>query len=136
MTELHPCAMLAKGPPCTNAAVPSVVCTRFGLIASCRSTSTEPVMPRSFTVNGMSSNVNPSIMLSILLLISSRSEERQRIAIISDAGVMSNPDSWGSPLVLGPSPVTICLNDLSLTSSTLFHNISLRAKPSFWWRYM
>lgn len=34
MMELQPCAMLAKGPPCTNAGVPSSVCTRFGLRAS------------------------------------------------------------------------------------------------------
>ena len=32
---------------------------------------------------------------------------RHRIAIISDAGVISKPDSWVIPLVFGPSPVTI-----------------------------
>ena len=34
MMQLLPCAMLANGPPCTNAGTPSVVCTRFGMIAS------------------------------------------------------------------------------------------------------
>ena len=36
--ELVPWAMFAKGPPCTNAGVPSVVCTRLGWIASYRRT--------------------------------------------------------------------------------------------------
>ena len=33
-TELQPCAMFANGPPCMMAGVPSIVCTRFGLMAS------------------------------------------------------------------------------------------------------
>ena len=31
-TLFVPWAMLANGPPCTNAGTPSIVCTRFGLI--------------------------------------------------------------------------------------------------------
>ncbi|SUA24835.1 Uncharacterised protein [Neisseria gonorrhoeae] len=34
VTELQPWAMLANGPPCTKAGVPSMVCTKLGLIAS------------------------------------------------------------------------------------------------------
>ena len=37
MTELQPWAMFAKGPPCTNAGVPSKVCTKFGFNASFKS---------------------------------------------------------------------------------------------------
>ena len=33
-TELQPCAMLANGPPCTNAGLPASVCTKLGLMAS------------------------------------------------------------------------------------------------------
>ncbi len=53
------------------------------------------------------------------------------IPMISDAGVMSKPVCVGMPLVRGPSPVMICLSDLSLTSSTLFHRMVFRRKPSF-----
>ena len=42
MMELQPCAMLANGPPCTNAGVPSSVCTRLGLSASLSSAAMAP----------------------------------------------------------------------------------------------
>ena len=42
-TLLQPCAMLANGPPCTNAGVCSSVWIRFGLIASFRSAAIAPV---------------------------------------------------------------------------------------------
>ena len=63
--------------------------------------------PISFTVNGLSSNVYPKVMFPIRLFTSSRSFARQSIAIISEAGVMSNPDSRVIPLVFPPSPVTM-----------------------------
>ncbi len=50
--ELVPCAMFANGPPWTNAGTPSVVCTRFGLIASRSSAAIAPTAPRSEAVTG------------------------------------------------------------------------------------
>ncbi len=50
--ELQPWAMFAKGPPCTNAGVPAMVWTRFGLMASFRSIVSAPSTPRSDTVTG------------------------------------------------------------------------------------
>ncbi len=40
--ELLPCAMLAKGPACTNTGVPSNVCISVGLIVSFISTARAP----------------------------------------------------------------------------------------------
>ena len=61
---------------------------------------------------------------------SSRSFARQSMAIISEAGVMSKPDSWGSPFTAGPRQVIICLRERSLTSRTLRQSISFILKPS------
>ncbi len=55
MMELQPCAMLAKGPPCTNAGVPSSVCTRLGLSASLSRAVIAPSACRSCAVTGWSS---------------------------------------------------------------------------------
>ena len=123
--------MLAKGPPWTIAAVFSVVCTRLGCIASFKSTVIAPAIPRSLTVSGLSSYVYPKRILPIRRLRSSRSVARHRIAIISDAGVMSKPLSAGSPLAEPPRPVTMLRRLLSLTSSTRFHLTSLSARPVF-----
>uniref|UniRef100_A0A915K8N1 Uncharacterized protein n=1 Tax=Romanomermis culicivorax TaxID=13658 RepID=A0A915K8N1_ROMCU len=51
MLEL-PWAMLAKGPACTNAGVPSNVCIKFGFKASFIRTVNAPVTPKSSTVTG------------------------------------------------------------------------------------
>ena len=134
MTELHPWAMLAKGPPCTKAAVCSVVWTRFGERASSSNAVMAPPTPRSFTVKGLSSVVYPSVMFSMRLRRSSSSVARHSIAIISDAGVMSKPVSLTIPLALPPSPVTTSLNPRSLMSSTRFHRISFKENPlSLFW---
>ena len=45
MSVLQPCAMLAKGPPCTKAGSPSVVCTRFGFTAFFNSAVIAPAAP-------------------------------------------------------------------------------------------
>ena len=52
ITELHPWAMLANGPPCTNAGAPSRVCTRFGASASRSSAAIAPSAPSSRAVTG------------------------------------------------------------------------------------
>ena len=51
MEEL-PCAMLANGPACTKAGVPSMVCIRLGMMVSFISTVSAPPMPRSSAVTG------------------------------------------------------------------------------------
>ena len=105
-SELQPWAMLANGPPCTKAAVFSVVCTRLGLTASLSNTVMAPAMPRSLTVNGSPSVVYARVMFSIRRRRSSRFSARHSIAISSEAGVMSKPDSCVTPLVAPFSPVT------------------------------
>src|SRR5579885_2619286 len=75
MTLLVPWAMFPKGPACTNAGVPSVVCTRFGRIASLRSAIMPPVASSSFARTGRPSRVIPTMMASRRLRRSSRSFE-------------------------------------------------------------
>ena len=59
---------------------------------------------------------------------SSRSEARQRMAMISEAGVMSNPVSVGMPFAGPPKPDTMLRRLRSFTSRTRFHLISFRPK--------
>ena len=51
-------------------------------------------------------------------LRSSKELERHKMAIISLAGVMSNPVSWGIPLETPPKPVVMLLKERSFTSKT------------------
>ncbi len=62
ITELQPCAMLANGPPCTNAGEPSSVCTRLGASASFSSTAIAPSAFRSFAVTAVPSRFCATIM--------------------------------------------------------------------------
>ncbi|COS80900.1 Uncharacterised protein [Streptococcus pneumoniae] len=55
--ELHPCAILANGPPCTSAGVPSIDCTKLGLIASFKIIAKAPSTFKSATVTGLRSRV-------------------------------------------------------------------------------
>ena len=66
--ELHPWAILAKGPPCTNAGVPSVVWTRLGCMASLSRTVIAPATPRSFTVNGSFAAPVKQVIITLLIL--------------------------------------------------------------------
>ena len=61
----------------------------------------------SATRKGWPSMVVPKRMLSTRRRKSSPSRARQSMAMISEAGVMSNPLSIITPLVLAPSPVTM-----------------------------
>ena len=60
---------------------------------------------------------------------------KQRIAMISEAGVISNPVSEGMPLADPPIPVLIMRKLRSLTSSTLRHNIFFRPLAVPWLLY-
>ena len=102
------------------------------IIVAFNNTVMAPATPKSFTVKGWSSYVKPNRMFSIRRRRSLTSLERQRIAIISEAGVISKPDSWVIPLDLGPRPTTMLRNERSFTSSTLRQRISFNPKPFAW----
>ena len=65
-----PWAMFPKGPPWTNAGVPSIVWTRFGLIAFFRRTAIAPTALRSDAVTGSPFELKPTIMRPSLALSS------------------------------------------------------------------
>ena len=52
LTELHPCAIFAKGPPCTKASECSSVCTILGFIASFKSAAIAPTAFKSLANTG------------------------------------------------------------------------------------
>ncbi|EJW94714.1 hypothetical protein EVA_17179 [gut metagenome] len=56
--------------------------------------------------------------------------DRHKMAINSEAGVMSKPDCRATPFVSGPKPVTTFRNERSFTSNTRFQTISFKANPS------
>ena len=60
ISELVPWAMLAKGPPCKIAGLPSSVCTRFGLIASRINIAIESGAFKSVANTGWRSQVSPT----------------------------------------------------------------------------
>ena len=96
-SELQPWAMLANGPPCTSAGVPSSVCTRLGCSASRSSAVIAGAAPSWAAVTTSPSQVRPTITR---LRRSSRSPSdraRQKIAIVSEATVMSKLSSRARP---------------------------------------
>src|SRR5438132_850537 len=88
---LQPCAMLPKGPPCTSAGVPSSVWTMLGLMASFMRTAIAPAARSSRAVTSVPSPFSATTTRSTRALKSCRSRARHRIAMISDATVMSKP---------------------------------------------
>ena len=65
---LHPCAILANGPPWIIAGVCSKVWTKFGLIASLSNTVNAPSAFKSCAVIAFPSLLNPIIIFPSLLL--------------------------------------------------------------------
>ena len=65
--------------------------------------------------------VVPAIISPNFLRKSFRSSDKHRIAIISEATVISNPSSLGTNLFSPDKPVSTCLNCLSFKSKHLFH---------------
>ena len=121
--ELHPCAMFAKGPPCTNTGVPSSVCTKLGLHASFKRAAIAPSACKSCAVMGSSSYVYPTTILPKRSFKSVMLVARQNIAITSDATVISKPSSRGTPFALPPKPQTMWRSCLSFMSTTRFQVI-------------
>ncbi len=124
-TLLLPWAMLAKGPPWTKAGCPSKVCTRFGIMASTKSAAMEPAAPKSLAQTGpplaMPIKIFPSLSLR-----SSKLCARHKMAITSDAAVMSKPLSR----TMLPTPVMISLRLRSFMSRTRRQVMVLGSKPS------
>ena len=74
--------------------------------------------------------VKPTTIFPILRLRSFISSAKQKIAIISEATVMSNPPSLGKPLFTPPKDNTILRRALSFISTTLFQLTLLTSKPN------
>ena len=116
------------------AGVCSRLCTKFGFIASFKSTVKAPSAFKSLAVIGLLSFVYPTIMFPILLFKSFKSVARQNIAIISDATDISNPSSLGTIFFSFESPVSTFLSCLSFKSTHLFH--TTLSNPSSFPKYM
>ncbi len=81
--------MFANGPACTNAGCPSSVCIRLGMIASFINTVAAPATPRSSTLTAAPVVLVPITARPIRSRRSSRLVVNARMAISSDATVMS-----------------------------------------------
>ena len=95
MSDELPCAMFANGPACMRQAWPSSVWIRFGLSASLSSTAIAPAAPRSSAVTGAPSKAYAAVIAPSRRRRSWRSCDTARIAITSEAAVMSKPVSRG-----------------------------------------
>ncbi len=115
---LQPWAMFPKGPPCTKAGTPSVVCTRLGRMASCRREAMAPVAFRLPAVTGLPSRSKPTRIRPSRAFRSGRSLARQSTAMTSEAAVMSKPSSRGTPLARPPNPITMRRRKRSFMSIT------------------
>ena len=134
-TLLQPCAILANGPPCTRAGVCSSVWITFGRMASFNSAAIAPTACRSFAVTGFPSRSYATMILPRRSLRSSRSVARQRIAMISEATVITKWSSLTKPSVLLPSPTTTFRRTRSFISRHRFQTIwrvSIRSALPCW----
>ncbi len=95
----------------------SSVCTRFGANASLSSAAIEPAADKSLAVTAFLSRVCPIWIWPSRRCRSARSEARQKIAMTSEATVMSNPASRGKPLAAPPNEVTISRSARSFMST-------------------
>mmetsp|Transcript_53710 Transcript_53710/g.117172 ORF Transcript_53710/g.117172 Transcript_53710/m.117172 type:complete len:228 (+) Transcript_53710:1378-2061(+) len=126
MLEL-PCAMLAKGPQCTSAGVPSSVCIVVGCSASISSTVSAPVMPKSSALSGSPDLEKHAIMRPRRARRSLRSVASASTAMISEATVMAKAAGLpsDSPVFLftsaAPSPMCTCRRKRSFVSVTRRH---------------
>ena len=118
---LHPCAILAKGPPWIIAGLFSKVCTILGFIASLRITAKLPSAFKSLQVTGWFLLLYPIIILPSLLFKSLILVDKHSIAIISEATEISNPSTLDFILFSPESPTSTFLNSLSFKSTHLFH---------------
>ena len=137
-TELHPCAMLANGPPCTKTGECSRVCTRLGCRAFASRIVSASCASRSAAVTGTLSRVWATTTRPIRSLRSASDVARQKIAISSLATTMSQPSSRGNPLPVPPSPTTTWRSARSFMSTTRFQVTARGSMPSAlpWWTWL
>ena len=112
---------MANGPPCINAGVCSKLCTKFGFIASFNKTAIAPSAFKSLANIGFCFLLYPIIMFPNLFFKSFISVAKHKIAITSEATVMSKLSSLGTILLSPDNPVVTFLNCLSFKSMHLFH---------------
>ena len=115
-TELHPCAILPNGPPCTKAGFHSKVWTRLGLNASFNNAVMAPWAFTSLAKTNSFCGVCPTLMFPNRRCRSCISVARHNTAMTSEAAVMSKFPSLAKPFTAEPSPVTIWRNDRSFIS--------------------
>ena len=111
--------MLANGPACTNAGVPSSVCIRLGLMASFISTVSAPAQPRSSAVTGspclFERHHHAAQPLAHVVEAGRQRQDRHDLAGDRDvkAGLAAS-----RPFSCGPSPIVISRSMRSLMSTT------------------
>ncbi len=88
--------MFANGPQCIRHGCPSSVWIRLGFSASFSSTAIAPAAPRSSAVTGLPPSYEcATVIAPSRWRRSCRSRDTARIAITSEAAVMSKPVSRG-----------------------------------------
>ena len=107
MIELFAWAMLPNGPAWIRTGWPSSVCTRFGLMASFMITVIAPATWRSSAVTGRPARSSATTILPSRARRSRRSLASAKTAMISDAAVITNWFSRGTPCALPPRPTTV-----------------------------
>ena len=107
MIELLACAMLPNGPAWISVGCPSSVCTRFGLIASFMITVIAPAALRSSAVTGLPLRSSATTIRPSRARRSLRSVASANTAMISDAAVITNWFSRGTPWTRPPRPTTV-----------------------------
>ena len=131
MTVLQPWAMLANGPPWMNTGLFSSVWTRFGLSASFDRAAIAPWALRSRAKMGvLSSRLQPTRMLPNRSRSSLMELDRHRIAMTSEAAMMSKPSWRGKPLGSPPKATTTSRKARSFISMTRFQWIFRKSRSS------
>src|ERR671918_1144939 len=115
-TEEFPEAMLPNGPLWRRAGRPSIVWTRFGRIACRSSTAMAPATRRSSAVTGSPPAASPTTIRPRRARRSCTPEVMARMAMTSEAAVITKPVSRGTPWALPPSPTMMWRSARSLRS--------------------
>ena len=112
------------------AGVFSSVCIKFGFTASRKMTAIAPAQPICSAVTATLSSVYPTTMRPNRARKSSASFDNARIAITSEAAVISKPDCRTTPSSAPPMPITMLRKARSLTSSTRRQVIFFSERPN------
>ena len=118
-----------------SAGVPPSVCTRLGLTASLSSTANAPDTPKPAARTGFPSLPVPMMIRSSRALRSSIPSARQKIAMISDAAVITKPSCRGTPPVRPPRPTMTLRSARSFMSMARGQVICVGSMPSEFGRY-